>query len=43
MKDDQKRVESIEVDVESVAPFNVEVSARMLQQVFVADQPGKDQ
>lgn len=42
MKDDQKRVESIEVDVERVAPLHVKVFAGMFQQVLVADEPGTE-
>lgn len=42
MKDDEERVESIEVDVKCVAPLHVEVFARMFQEVLVADDPGTD-
>lgn len=42
MKDDQKRVESIEVDVERVAPLHVKVFAGVFQQVLVADEPGTE-
>lgn len=39
VKDDQKRIESIEVDVERVAPLHVKVFAGVFQQVLVADEP----
>lgn len=39
MQDDQKRVESVEVNIERVAPLHIEVSAGMFQQVLVGDNP----
>ena len=42
VQDDQKRVESIEMYIKSVTPLNIKVSAGVFQQVFVANQPGKD-
>lgn len=42
VKDDQKRVESVEVDIERVAPLHVKVFARVFQQVLVADEPGTE-
>lgn len=40
VQDDQQGVEGVEVDVEGVAPLHVKVSARVLQQVLVAEEPG---
>lgn len=42
VEDDQQWVEGIEVDVEGVAPLHIIVSAGMLQQVLVADEPGAE-
>lgn len=42
MQDDQKRVESIEVDIKRVAPLHVKVSAGLFQQVLVGDNPVKN-
>lgn len=41
VEDDQRREEGVEVDVESVAPFDVLIVDGGLSEVFISDEPAR--